>query len=76
VLAANVYAKFGRDGVSKAIAAQYLAERLQIKVENEKLTASSLRKRLPKYLVEAIDYVTGGKEVAANPVNAQENTNE
>jgi putative ATP-dependent endonuclease of OLD family len=59
VLAANVYAKFGKDGVSKAIAAQYLAERLQSKVEKQQLTAPDLRRTLPKYLTEAIDYVTG-----------------
>lgn len=61
VLAANVYAKFARDGVSKAIAAQYLAERLQSKSKNGQLTSHDLRKRLPPYLTKAIDYVTGAE---------------
>ncbi len=59
VLASNVYAKFAKDGVSKAIAAQYLAERLQFKHKNGQLTSDDLRKQLPKYLTNAIDYVVG-----------------
>jgi putative ATP-dependent endonuclease of OLD family len=76
VLAAHVYAKFARDGVSKAIAAQYLAERLQDNVKKGNLTAAGLRTRLPKYLTEAIDYVTARQEVIAGPRNVQESTNE
>jgi putative ATP-dependent endonuclease of the OLD family len=63
VLASNVYAKFAKDGVSKAIAAQYLAERLQTRRKNGEITADDLRKRLPTYLTEAIDYVTGAQQV-------------
>lgn len=59
VLASNIYAKFAKDGVSKAIAAQYLAERLQSKQKNGQLTSDDLRKRLPTYLTKAIDYVVG-----------------
>jgi putative ATP-dependent endonuclease of OLD family len=58
VLAVNVYAKFAQKGVSKAIAAQYLAERLQKKVKDGKLMGDELRAKLPKYLTAAIDYVT------------------
>ncbi|MFH1743519.1 MAG: TOPRIM nucleotidyl transferase/hydrolase domain-containing protein, partial [bacterium] len=60
VLASQIYAKFAKDGVSKAIAAQYLAERLRAKFQNGELSAEDLRKRLPNYLKNAIDYVTGG----------------
>ena len=57
-LAAMIYAKFATLGVSKAIAAQYLAERLESKHNHGVLTPEDLRKRLPKYLTQAIDYVT------------------
>ncbi|MBN1344142.1 MAG: AAA family ATPase [Phycisphaerae bacterium] len=59
VLASSVYAKFARDGISKAIAAQYLAERLKAKHDGGSLTSEDLRAKLPKYLTKAIDYVTG-----------------
>jgi len=55
VLATQVYAKFANDRVSKSIAAQYLAEVLHTKYgDNPK----ALRPLLPKYIVEAIEYVT------------------
>jgi len=57
-LAATIYAKFATLGVSKAVAAQYLAERLESKHNEGALTPEDLRKRLPKYLTQAIDYVT------------------
>jgi putative ATP-dependent endonuclease of OLD family len=69
VLASEVYAKFARKEVSKAIAAQYLAERLQSKCKKGELKPHDLRKRLPKYLVAAIDYVTGTE----NPEDAETN---
>jgi putative ATP-dependent endonuclease of the OLD family len=56
-LAASIYAEFA-DGVSKPIAAQYLAVRLQAKQAAGNLTPDQLRANLPKYLWEAIDYVT------------------
>lgn len=59
VLASKIYSKFTKDRVSKPIAAQYLAERLQNQQKEGKLTSDQLRTRLPKYLTEAIDYVTG-----------------
>jgi putative ATP-dependent endonuclease of OLD family len=58
VIAANVYAKFAKDGVSKAIAAQYLAQRLETKRSAGALTREGLRERLPRYIRNAIDYVT------------------
>jgi len=58
VLASLVYAKFIKKKISKPIAAQYLAERLQDHVLNGRLTSEQLRSRLPKYLVDAIEYVT------------------
>jgi putative ATP-dependent endonuclease of OLD family len=70
VLAAHVYAKFARDGVSKAVAAQYLAERLQDKAKKGDRNSADLRGRLPKYLTEAIDYVTGGQGATASVRNA------
>ncbi len=63
VLASNVYAKFARNRISKAIAAQYLAERLEDKYGKNQKSRDELRTKLPKYLIDAIDYVTGfGKE--------------
>lgn len=59
VLASQIYAKFARNGVSKAIAAQYLSERLQTQYGNGDLTSEQLRSRLPIYLIQAIEYVTG-----------------
>ena len=66
VIASNVYVKFAKDEVSKAIAAQYLAERLQSKRKDGQLTSDDLRKRLPTYLTSAIDYVTGAKDAKLN----------
>lgn len=59
VVASNVYKMFVANGVSKSIAAQYLAQRLHTKYENGELSPEEFRKQLPKYLVAAIDYVTG-----------------
>lgn len=59
VLASNVYALFKRNStVSKATAAQYLACLLEARQRKGQLSAASLRSRLPRYLVDAIDYVT------------------
>jgi putative ATP-dependent endonuclease of OLD family len=59
-LAAHIYAMFTRKKVSKAITAQYLAQRLLCKAKKEEISASSLRAMLPVYITEAIDYVTVG----------------
>lgn len=66
VLAAKVYATFAKDGVSKPIAAQYLAERLTSRHAKGELTSEDLRARLPKYLTRAIDYVTGSESKVSN----------
>jgi putative ATP-dependent endonuclease of OLD family len=72
IVATQVYAKFARDGVSKAIAAQYLAERLQTKHTSGEITSDDLRERLPRYLTKAIDFVTaeaGGSVVRGESGN-------
>ena len=63
-LASHVYALFTRGKrASKAIAAQYLAERLEKQVANGDMSADKLMAELPPYLLSAINYVT----VARNP---------
>jgi len=63
--ASRVYALFTRGATtSKAITAQYLAERLEKRVKEDGLTTDGLKALLPSYLKEAIDYVTGGTETA------------
>ena len=57
-LASEVYARFMKEGVSKAISAQYLASALAEAVQTGQLTAADLRGKLPKYLVAAIEHVT------------------
>jgi hypothetical protein len=59
VLASQIYAKFVKGGISKAIAAQHLAEWLGLRTKYGLLKADDLEKRLPQYLREAIRYVTG-----------------
>jgi putative ATP-dependent endonuclease of OLD family len=56
-LCSSIYAKFVRGRSSKAITAQYLAERLRDKFDHQGLTAETLRRVLPSYIVAAIDYV-------------------
>lgn len=58
VIASRVYAKFLKEDISKAVAAQYLAERLLRKVSEGVLKPGDLQSQLPKYLTEAIEYVT------------------
>jgi len=60
VVACKVYAKFVSGRASKAVAAQYLAQRLEARAEKHQLTQDHLRNQLPRYLTAAIDYVTGG----------------
>jgi putative ATP-dependent endonuclease of OLD family len=65
-LACHAYALFKRHSkVSKATAAQYLGCLLEGRSRKGELTPETLRRRLPKYLVEAIEYVTakGGPPV-------------
>lgn len=58
VRATHVYAKF-RGGLSKAIAAQYLAMLLDRAAAKGRLSAQLLRAALPPYIVGAIDYASG-----------------
>ena len=62
-LASHVYALFTKGPrASKAVAAQYLANRLEKRMTDGELNAESLAKTLPPYLMAAIQYVTGGLE--------------
>jgi len=76
VLASHVYSKFAKGGVSKPIAAQYLAERLQKQYAKGKLTSEQLRNRLPMYLIQAIEYVTGGSSTEGEHPTQGEGTDE
>lgn len=55
--ATEVYARF-HSGVSKAVAAQYLAMLLDRAAARGRLSAATLRGSLPSYLVRAIDYAS------------------
>lgn len=58
-IASKVYAMFTKGKkASKPITAQYLAELLDEAIKKGELNCNSLRDKLPKYLVNAIDYVT------------------
>lgn len=58
-IASKVYAMFTKGQMaSKPMAAQYLAELLDKEIENGLLTCEALREKLPKYLINAIEYVT------------------
>ncbi len=87
VLASHVYAMFAKDGASKAIAAQYLAEILEDEIkeqkmteqiaeerkkENKPLTRETLQDNLPSYLVEAIEYVTRSQSCSPCPPSEEE----
>jgi putative ATP-dependent endonuclease of OLD family len=57
--AAYIYKPFLSDSrLSKAIAAQYLASILQSRHRRGRMTAESLRTKLPHYIVAAIEHVT------------------
>jgi len=70
--ASFVYARFAKRQASKAVAAQYLAERLKQKIDGGKLTREQLRGRLPHYLTAAVDYVTAAEGDEANPATEGE----
>jgi len=55
----HIYKDFHDRKVSKAITAQYLAKILESKYSNDPETLASL---LPKYVSDAIEYVTLGVE--------------
>ena len=56
-LCSRIYRMFRKEGASKTIAAQYLAERLVKKAEDGDLDAETLKGKLPRYIVAAIGYV-------------------
>ena len=59
VLASMVYALFTTGAAaSKAVAAQYLAERLENRIARGDLAAEALKASLPAYLVAAIEHVS------------------
>jgi putative ATP-dependent endonuclease of the OLD family len=57
-LASHVYALFEKKRASKPIAAQYLAEQLEVAIKSGKWNAAALLERLPPYIVHAIEHVT------------------
>lgn len=62
-LCSNIYKQFAVDTkASKAISAQYLAEILERLSRKKRLNADQLREKLPQYIVDAIEYVTGGPD--------------
>lgn len=73
-LATKVYAQFTKG--TKAIAAQYLAGRLERKNRKRKLTPEYWRKQLPTYLIDAIDYVTGGTDAGEAVPNEEPQVDE
>ncbi|MFG1420457.1 ATP-dependent nuclease [Roseixanthobacter liquoris] len=75
--ATHVYAKFEDEGASKAVAAQYLAGQLEKLVEKGKLDAAGLLKRLPPYVISAIEHVTAPlpKSDEASEAEAAEEVN-
>jgi putative ATP-dependent endonuclease of OLD family len=56
--AAHIYALFEKYGASKAVAAQYLAEHLEDLFDKNTWDAAALLKRLPPYVIQAIEHVT------------------
>lgn len=68
VLALHVYAQFTKGTKApKPMAAQYLANRLEDRLQLNRESAAVWRTRLPKYLIEAIEYVTGGPAAEEQP---------
>lgn len=55
------------DSGSKSITAQHLVDLLQLAFDEGELDQASLRTALPTYVVEAIDYATGGPILAQTP---------
>jgi putative ATP-dependent endonuclease of OLD family len=58
-LADAIYQPLKDRDAGKSETAQFLAEILDEEFQAKRLTAESLRTKLPSYLVDAIDYVTG-----------------
>lgn len=56
-IASAIYALISK---KKPIAAQYLSDILSEKCASGALSRSQLRSRIPRYIIDALDYVTGG----------------
>lgn len=70
-LASTVYAVFTTGSeASKAVTAQYLAERLENRIARGELSTEALKASLPAYLKAAIEYVTAAPAPDAPPVEA------
>ena len=57
-LCSHIYELFATSGASKAVAAQYLAALLDRYKRKERLDAEQMCKRLPDYLIQAVQFVT------------------
>lgn len=68
VLCSHIYKLFHSGGVSKAIAAQYLANALTAEAEKDDFNAATFAGKLPRYVVQAITHATG-TEVPAVPAD-------
>jgi putative ATP-dependent endonuclease of the OLD family len=66
-LCATIYSRFVTGSASKAVAAQYLAEVLEARSSAKAMSAASseLTDDLPEYLVAAIRYSTGSRELGS-----------
>ncbi len=67
VLCSHIYRLFHTRNASKAVTAQHLAEILCNDCNQDIPDANELRKKLPSYLVNAIDYVTVDREEMSAP---------
>lgn len=70
-----VYQLFHSGDASKAIAAQYLAEAMAKTGEAEAFNRAAFAAKLPRYIVDAIAFVTGRATASTAPASATENSN-
>jgi putative ATP-dependent endonuclease of OLD family len=75
VLCARVYQPFHTEGASKAIAAQYLAERLAEAGRQRGFDATAFARKLPRYIVNAIAYAIGSGATPLPGALAKEDRN-
>ena len=67
--ASHIYALFEKDGASKAVAAQYLSEHLEDLIVKKTWDAAALLKKLPLYVIQAIEHVTEPFPKAGEPAD-------
>ena len=75
VLCTHVYRMFHSGGASKAVAAQHLAALLEERWTDKEIDTDSFRECIPKYISQAIDYVTAQRPEDVNnqwPLGDQE----